>query len=474
MAEPWIKRQLTEAKKKAPMWAYLADAINDIFNSQVEPFLDRLKTRTSLFEEGREELEIELRELGSFFAIGDVEDEDLPVVIMQRQDQVHQKKTIYPLVSTINREFNGMGVTWEPLYAPIDQEAYPYGDLLATKDDVDDSQHLKPEDFFLTSRGVIRVPMNQIRAVSNSGIDEEELGEFEATLRRVIYPLIPLRIVCDGQQYYIYFEFEEKEETIDITKIEFEFGKVAIIKEIDEHLLCLDSEISNSQCISEGLRAPNFNQSQVRMDAVRMDSLRLDRTYYTNNVDPNVDSLRFSSAIDVEDDISNLNSNNFEFNANTVDISDELDSKVKLNELSLPINVNDDAMNKCNLLIDSERFSLKENMENIKSVDSVTATVPKITEQNESIQGRSSITEITVKDAEAQQCLSSIKSQMSVVDNTNDEPEKISEHIKHTFNKKVFNLDNILRPEITKQGVLRMDAYRIDSIRIDMDRSNAD
>ena len=149
-------------------------------------------------------------------------------------------------------------------------------------------------------------------------------------------------------------------------------------------------------------------------------------------------------------------------------------SKVELNELSLQINVIDDAMNKYNLLIDSEYFNPKENMENIKSVDSVTATVPKITEQNESIQVKPSITGITVKDAEAQQRLSSVKSQMSVVDNTNDEPEKINEHIKHAFNKKVFNLDNILRPEITKQGVLRMDAYRIDSIRIDMDRSNAD
>ncbi|GAL07957.1 phage protein [Photobacterium aphoticum] len=133
----WIKNRLTKAKQESPLWSDLADSIQSVIGTHVETYLDRLKRRVSLFDADKEDLQVILTELGDFFALGDVEDDDIALTVMQRQDEIHQKRTIYPLTNTINREFGGMNVTWEPLYAPIDQVKYPYGSRLVIESELE-------------------------------------------------------------------------------------------------------------------------------------------------------------------------------------------------------------------------------------------------------------------------------------------------------------------------------------------------
>lgn len=211
----WVKRRLSHVKQDSPLWADLADAIETLIADHVDVYLDRLKRRVSLFDSNKEDLKVALTELGDFFAFGDVEDEDIALMIMQREDEIHQKRTIYPLTGTLNREFGGLNVTWEPFYAPADQEAYPYGSRFVIESEL--AQELIPrEDWFLTSRGVIRVPLQDVYRVFGYG--NEGMAIFEEKIRRIIHPLIPLRIACDGQQYYLHFNLSERLEMLSVVK----------------------------------------------------------------------------------------------------------------------------------------------------------------------------------------------------------------------------------------------------------------
>lgn len=198
----WLKGQLTKTKAKEQPWSDLAQSLAELLEMHVESYLTRLKNRSSLYDLTKEDLLEDTKELRKIFPLGNVKDEDLAHVIMQRKDEIHFKKTVYPLLSTLTREFQGMEVEWVRLFAPIDQERYPYGSLYAQEDELDDFHDLTRDDFFLTSRGVIRIPINMIQS-GFSGIGENEIREFEERVRQVVYPLIPLTIVCDGQVYYI-------------------------------------------------------------------------------------------------------------------------------------------------------------------------------------------------------------------------------------------------------------------------------
>ncbi|EGQ7810378.1 Ig domain-containing protein [Vibrio parahaemolyticus] len=262
----WLKSLLTPAKQKKVMWAELIDTLTDAINEYVSPYLDRLKSRGSLFEQSQEDLEIELRELGDDFAYGDLTEENLPIIIMQREDEFHFKNTVYPLKSTLAREFTGIDVTWEPLYAP---KGGVYGEGLVIKGKFGDLTGYQREDYFLTSRGLIRVPLNSAR--SYVGGDEDALAEFENHLRRVAYPLIPLDIVLEGQMYFIQFTLNELSEIIDL--VEISVNQQCIFSELEEDL-SLSVSIDSSYEMSEGLREPAY--AEMRDGPIGLDHLCLD------------------------------------------------------------------------------------------------------------------------------------------------------------------------------------------------------
>ena len=277
MQNGWLKRQLTKSKQNSPLWADFCDALQTLISNHAEEYLTRLKSRTSLFDQSRQDLDILVRELGDFFALGKVTDDNLPIVIMQRQDQIHLKLTIYPLINTLIREFNGISVTWQPLYAPTDQEKHPYGSLLVIESEISD--YVNIADWFMTSRGVIRVPINDIRDKFSTaaGGSESAIESFETLLKRVIYPLIPLRIVCDGQQYFLHFDLIEIKEIISLAESNvFDLPKV-IIEYVDS--IDTNSSIQTNFDMSNSVRDPYPTHSSYRMDAFACDAMTIDEKY---------------------------------------------------------------------------------------------------------------------------------------------------------------------------------------------------
>ncbi|WP_429169403.1 hypothetical protein [Aeromonas hydrophila] len=238
MRENWFRQRLTKAKQAAPMWGELADAVQQIFAQQVEPIIERLRGMGSAFTMSPEDLNRRIEELGPFFWLSDrVAKEDWPLALLQRQDEIHLKKTDYPLISTIAREFSGMQVDWAPLYAPKDQSKWPYGSRFTTLEMME-FEDIPPEDWFMTARGVIRVPLPKLaQAFVPGDTVDEQCAEFEAILARFVTPLIPLHIVFDGAQYYLEYTLKEAEEwaTLNGVDVATEYPPAVEGKETASH-----------------------------------------------------------------------------------------------------------------------------------------------------------------------------------------------------------------------------------------------
>lgn len=266
----WIKTQLTSSRKSEAAWLDLVGSIATAIEAHIEEYLDKLKVRQSLYEMDKESLLEEFKELREIFPLGNVSDENLPHVVMQRQDEIHFKKMLYPLLATMRREFMGMAIKWERIYAPVNQVDYPYGELLIHESELEYSGFTKDE-LFLTSRGAILIPMS---AIYELGLDIEQLEE---TIRKVVYPLIPLRIVLDGQLYVIDFKVTDLIETVSISS---EITEAVSIQDD----LTLTAEIKNQTVLhSTGLAEESPVDAVYgapRMGAMPIDVLPLDRVYY--------------------------------------------------------------------------------------------------------------------------------------------------------------------------------------------------
>jgi hypothetical protein len=276
----WLQGQLTSTKASEQSWLDLASALAQGINDHVEGYLDRLKARNSLYDMEVKDLLRDTEELRKVFPISDgVVEEDLPHVIMRRQDEVHFKKTIYPLVATLTREFFGMRVSWEPQYAPVDQEKYPYGSLFVTQHEIDSyaPQGLLRDDFFMTSRGVIRVPINDVSGGEN-GVSEDDIALFEEKVRRVIYPLVPLRIVCDGQSYYISISIVDVFDLLHSVTTHVADVPFQVHDETEVARNTQDDVTENSAMSDEVKATPIYGTP--RMDSVPCDAISLDRRYY--------------------------------------------------------------------------------------------------------------------------------------------------------------------------------------------------
>lgn len=215
MANNWLKDQLTTSKKLSPMWAGFADALQAIFDEQVKPLTERVASLNSYFTMHKDDLQKRLDELGTFFYFaGNVAQEDMPLALMQKLDEVHFKRTDLPIQNAISREFQGLQVVWAPLYAPkiitpTDSTDYTkkmfQGQLvnaLRTKVEIEDGKE-DVGNYFLTSRGVIQVSSMQLAASGYSS------NEFSALVDRIISPLIPTDIVFDGEHLLIHYDIVE-------------------------------------------------------------------------------------------------------------------------------------------------------------------------------------------------------------------------------------------------------------------------
>lgn len=276
MRANWLRDRLTASKRNSPMWVELADAVQEVFEKQVEPVIDRLRGVNSTFSMTDADLRTKVKELGSFFSISDrVDIDDWPLALMQRQDEIRLKKTDYPLESTISREFSGLQIEWRPLYAPMDQIAHPYGSYFATEEQLQ-YEPAPADQWFLTARGVLYLPITELtKAFPNAKTVDEQTALFEEILNRLITPMIPLHIVYDGTQYYMVYGLVEAEEA-------FSNGKIDIQQTMNAAKEWLESFIYGSESVSDIMPAMNngcayrYNY-QARIDALPLDAWTIDR-----------------------------------------------------------------------------------------------------------------------------------------------------------------------------------------------------
>lgn len=220
MGNKWLKNQLTPSKQSSPMWAGFADAVQEIFDDHVRPIVTRVASLNSYFTMHEDDLQRRLDELGSFFYFGgNVDRADMPLAVMQKLDEVHFKRTDLPIQNAISREFQGLKVQWQPLYAPKvitpegshDYTKKAFGNevvnALRTITEINDARE-SLDDYFLTSRGVLEVSSMQLAA---SGYTSDE---FTAMVARIISPLIPTDIVFDGERLLVHYDIIEPVEKL--------------------------------------------------------------------------------------------------------------------------------------------------------------------------------------------------------------------------------------------------------------------
>lgn len=221
MKDDWFKERLIPAKQRAELWSGFADAIQALLESAVLPLIERTANRKSLFSMDSEAMTTRISELGRFFYINKNSSASLPVLLQQRLDEIHFKGTKRPIESTLWREFKNLAAEWKPLYAPIDQEKYPYGTYFITGDELEDARRQYGE-FFLTSRGRISVALNDVYETFSNVNPEEVLNEFVTQFKLVVEPLIPLTIVFDGMGYHLSYEITERQITFTLAAISSE------------------------------------------------------------------------------------------------------------------------------------------------------------------------------------------------------------------------------------------------------------
>ncbi|MGF1905264.1 hypothetical protein [Aliivibrio salmonicida] len=190
-----FQSKLIKSMRKTVAWTELAKSLETLNEQVIEPNLTRLKGMTSVFTMHKDDLQVLFNELGAYFAVGRSEDDDIPLLLQQRRDEIHYKGYEYPLQKTFDREFLGIPMSWQQFYAPKDLKTHPYGSKFILLRDIE-NEGLNPDDFFMTYRAVIFARLDQVKG--KMGIDE-----FEALLSAVALPLIPTHICFDGQQYYI-------------------------------------------------------------------------------------------------------------------------------------------------------------------------------------------------------------------------------------------------------------------------------
>ena len=212
MKTGWLKRRLTPAKQASEMYSSLADIIQELFEQVVEPILTRSSNRKSFFTMDDEDLDIKIQELGQFFTIRTSDSSSKPMLLQQRLDEIHFKGTSRPITQTFYREFNGIPITWQPQFAPVDTDTYPYGTQLIAENNLESVGDAFGE-LFLTSRGVISVSIIDLQNLImhyGESMTTETLTEIALTkFKQVVQPLLPLHIVFDGMQLLLRIQVDE-------------------------------------------------------------------------------------------------------------------------------------------------------------------------------------------------------------------------------------------------------------------------
>lgn len=66
MQRSWFNNRLTSAKQKSLLYKSLADLVQSMMDTFVDPWLERITNRKSIFSMSKEDLETRTNELGQF------------------------------------------------------------------------------------------------------------------------------------------------------------------------------------------------------------------------------------------------------------------------------------------------------------------------------------------------------------------------------------------------------------------------
>lgn len=209
-----LKDNLIKSMQSSAAWVALADALAVVIDQVVEPTLMRLKARPRLFDMHPDDVKVLFDELGANATIGRSEVPDRPLLLLQRLDEVHQKNYLYPLKKTLQREFNNVRVAWKPLFAPKDLQLKPYGTVLAREADKGLYLDVPEDGWFKTSRGVLQINLSDIYALYPGLFASDVMERFVAEVDLIIRPLLPTRIVYDGQLFVLQVETQDVIDTL--------------------------------------------------------------------------------------------------------------------------------------------------------------------------------------------------------------------------------------------------------------------
>ncbi len=192
MKSNWLSSRLTKAKQASTMWVTLADSIQASFEGALNDIVDTITNNRSVMTMSVEEVKRKQESLGHFFSVLDVPDTEKNLTLLTRLDQIHLKATEFPIKDMVRRNFDGLEMDWSPVYAPIDQNEYPYGTRLIAQTEFDNFDAETKESWFMTSRGRMILNLNKYLP------PEEEMNRIYNSIYETIIPMIPLDIVFDG------------------------------------------------------------------------------------------------------------------------------------------------------------------------------------------------------------------------------------------------------------------------------------
>ncbi|MBU2968795.1 hypothetical protein KO527_05455 [Pseudoalteromonas sp. C2R02] len=204
MSDNWIIKRLSKIKQQSDGWSQLSIAMQSTIDTLAEPLINRMKGMQSLFTADDVDINIVEKELGDFFKVsGDLAGKDKALALLVKRDDINHKETLKPVKDMFLREFSGLKIEWEALYANGDLLTYPYGTSLITHNQIV-QEGLNKEEYFLTSRGKIRLNAHDILAQGYS------LSEFSLILRDKVDAIRPVHIVYDGEEIFLLYELLEQ------------------------------------------------------------------------------------------------------------------------------------------------------------------------------------------------------------------------------------------------------------------------
>lgn len=195
----WILKRLSTVKQNSEPWSQLASALQSTVDTIIEPVLAKFTSMRSLFTATDEDLGLVEKDLGAFFHVDrSLSGKDKAMALMAKQDDINYKSTLKPMRDQFAREFQGLAVEWSPLYAHVTLADNPYGTVLLTKEQITEAGG-NITDYFLTSRGIVRLNANDILALGYT------LTQFSIVIRKIVDGLRPVHIVYDGEQVYLLY-----------------------------------------------------------------------------------------------------------------------------------------------------------------------------------------------------------------------------------------------------------------------------